>query len=244
MLIDVPDQPGSTKAGLFPACYESQIHLGVLKLRTAIEAAGAKIGDVCELTISRTNQYKQDNNQHERVLEKFLGPSHVYPKIRLVYTAQLADPQCLFQIGAVLNKQTKVPSSPSTRVAVPSTEKLYDVVVVGAGLSGLAAARDVVQAGLSCLVLEASERIGGKVFSKRIRKGGAVVELGAAWINDTTETRMTALAQKFGAELLEQNTSGNCVLQDLHGVCHVFPYGELPSVSKYSTSGLAKCQDN
>ncbi|KAH6716391.1 hypothetical protein BKA61DRAFT_603064 [Leptodontidium sp. MPI-SDFR-AT-0119] len=54
-----------------------------------------------------------------------------------------------------------------------------DVVVVGAGLSGLSAAVAIYEAGLTVLVLEAKDRVGGKTYSVSNGDKG-VVELGAA----------------------------------------------------------------
>lgn len=61
-----------------------------------------------------------------------------------------------------------------------STERLYDVIVVGAGLSGLSAAHQLGLAGKSVLVLEASKRIGGRIYSQWI--DGLPIDLGAQWI--------------------------------------------------------------
>jgi hypothetical protein len=63
----------------------------------------------------------------------------------------------------------------------------YGVVVIGAGLSGLEAARNIHKSGLSVLVLEAKDRIGGKIRSVS-NDGNGFVEHGAAWINDTNQS--------------------------------------------------------
>jgi len=55
-----------------------------------------------------------------------------------------------------------------------------DVVVVGAGVAGLAAAERLYQAGLQVTILEAKNRVGGRVFT--LSKGSSVIELGAEWI--------------------------------------------------------------
>lgn len=60
-----------------------------------------------------------------------------------------------------------------------------DVVVVGAGLAGLACARDLAAAGRSVLVLEAASRIGGRVRSHR-GADGSILELGAQVVHDRT----------------------------------------------------------
>lgn len=106
-----------------------------------------------------------------------------------------------------------------------------DVVIIGAGLAGLTAARDIIEAGLSCIILEARDRVGGKTWSQQLADGRGTVDLGAAWINDVNQTRVYALAKQYNAELIEQNTTGNCAIQDASGTISSFTYGELPSVS-------------
>ena len=84
-----------------------------------------------------------------------------------------------------------------------------DVVVVGAGLSGLRAAVDVQEAGFSCVVVEAEDRVGGKTLSiPASSEGAGVVDVGAAWINDTNQSYMYAMAQKYGIQLEVQRTEG------------------------------------
>lgn len=106
----------------------------------------------------------------------------------------------------------------------------YDVLVLGAGLAGLSAANKITASGLTCLVLEARDRVGGRTWSQPLPSGEGTIDLGAAWINDTNQSRMFELAKLFGAELIEQNTKGDVVLQHADGGLMSFPYGELPGV--------------
>ncbi|MGB2567105.1 flavin monoamine oxidase family protein [Micromonospora citrea] len=70
------------------------------------------------------------------------------------------------------------------------------VVVVGAGFSGLAAASALVGAGAQVVVLEARDRVGGRVLTRRLADGTAL-DLGAQWIGPTQD-RMAALVAEHG----------------------------------------------
>ena len=85
-----------------------------------------------------------------------------------------------------------------------------DVIIVGAGLSGMIAARKVLDAGLRPLVLEADERVGGRILTEEITPG-VPIELGAQWIGDTHE-RMFRLAAELGVADLPTVRRGRDVL--------------------------------
>lgn len=86
-----------------------------------------------------------------------------------------------------------------------------DVVIIGAGLSGLYAAREVLRAGLEPLVLEADDRVGGRILTERIAPG-IEVEIGAQWIGDTHH-RMRALAAELGIDTFEQYDDGEATYE-------------------------------
>src|SRR5258706_11992631 len=67
-----------------------------------------------------------------------------------------------------------------------------DVVVIGAGAAGLAAARDLSQSGRRVVVLEARDRWGGRVFTQRSPVWPAPVELGAEFIHGEAAATMEA----------------------------------------------------
>ncbi len=71
-----------------------------------------------------------------------------------------------------------------------------DVVVVGAGLAGLAAARALVAAGAEPLVLEARDRVGGRTLTQTTPEG-ATLDMGAHWVGPT-QRRMLALGEALG----------------------------------------------
>jgi monoamine oxidase len=71
------------------------------------------------------------------------------------------------------------------------------VLVVGAGVAGLSAAHDLAARGKDVIVLEARDRIGGRVFTDRSFPGAAL-DLGASWIHGTIKNPLTALADELG----------------------------------------------
>lgn len=224
-ILHVSGQVGTSTSGQAPADYESQIHLALLNLRKIIVKSKASITDILKLTLYIVN-YDPARRLHTDILQKFLGNHR--PAITLVPVTQLAAKDWLFEVEAVIAKRPAA-DAPSMQTATPP-EKSFDVVVIGAGLAGLTAAQAVIKEGLSCRVLEARDRVGGRTFSERLPSGDGVIDQGAAWINDTNQSRMIALARRYGAELIEQNTTGNCVLQDHDGTLIHFPYGDLPNV--------------
>jgi monoamine oxidase len=74
--------------------------------------------------------------------------------------------------------------------------------VVGAGLAGLVAADELQRAGAEVVVLEARDRVGGRVWSRRL-DNGAVVEMGAEFIL-AGNTELPALAERFGLGLWDK----------------------------------------
>ena len=86
-----------------------------------------------------------------------------------------------------------------------------DLVVVGAGLAGLTAAREAVAAGASVVVIEARDRVGGRVLNHDIG-GGAVVELGGQWIGPTQD-RLASLADELGVETFPTHDEGENVIE-------------------------------
>lgn len=85
-------------------------------------------------------------------------------------------------------------------------EREADVIIVGGGLSGLIAAWEVLKAGKEPLILEANDRIGGRILTEE-PVPGIKLEIGAQWIGDTHE-RMFALAAELGVETFAQFEDG------------------------------------
>jgi monoamine oxidase len=82
-----------------------------------------------------------------------------------------------------------------------------DVVVVGAGLAGLIAARDLLAADVSVVVLEARNRVGGRLLNHTLANG-AVIEVGGQWVGPTQE-RALALAEELGVGLFPTYLEGD-----------------------------------
>jgi monoamine oxidase len=78
-----------------------------------------------------------------------------------------------------------------------------DVVVIGAGLAGLGAATALREAGRSALVLEASDRIGGRAWTAYPPElGGVWFDMGAVWLHAAEQNPLVPIAQAAGDVLL------------------------------------------
>ena len=73
-----------------------------------------------------------------------------------------------------------------------------DVIVIGAGLAGLTAARELERSGHGVVVLEARDRVGGRVRSAQLRDG-TPLEVGGQWAGPT-QLEVLALARELGVE--------------------------------------------
>jgi monoamine oxidase len=87
------------------------------------------------------------------------------------------------------------------------TDKTHDVVVVGAGMAGLTAARSLAEAGLKVLVIEARDRIGGRILTQHI--GEEAIELGAEFIHGRPPELLT-LIEEAGLEIYERIGTQAC----------------------------------
>ena len=85
-----------------------------------------------------------------------------------------------------------------------------DVCIVGAGLAGLTAARRLSQAGQSVVVLEARDRVGGRVWTYTTQ-GGAPVDMGACFVGPQHD-QLHALAKEMGVATFKTFVDGDYIL--------------------------------
>lgn len=90
------------------------------------------------------------------------------------------------------------------------TNERFDVAVIGAGISGLSTARQLVATGATVTVLEARDRVGGRLDSVD------GLDLGASWFWPN-EPRVHALTTELGIPIHQQYLGGNAMYQDPNG---------------------------
>lgn len=108
-------------------------------------------------------------------------------------------------------------ASPNNTVNNADTSKLKKqrILIVGAGIAGLAAAKTLLQTGYDVLVLEARERIGGRIWTSSAWPD-TPMDLGASWIHGTEGNPLTAIASGIHARTAATSYE-NAILYDTNG---------------------------
>ncbi len=110
-----------------------------------------------------------------------------------------------------------------------------DILIIGAGVAGLTAARALTRAGASVLVLEARDRVGGRTLSQSV--GGDIVDLGGQWIGPH-QRHVLRLMDELGLQRFPQFHHGTKVLE-LRGERRTYR-GQIPALPLLSLLDLQR----
>jgi monoamine oxidase len=113
-----------------------------------------------------------------------------------------------------------------------------DVLVVGAGIAGLVAARDLSAAGRSVIVLEARNRVGGRIVNEQIGDG-KIVEMGGQWAGPTQD-KILGLATELGIGTFPTYDTGRKVLH-FNGKRGTYS-GTIPRISPLVLADIGQAQ--
>lgn len=225
-LVYLSGQVGFSKTNQVSSDFATQARQAFANVNTCLAEVGASTRNIVSLT-AYVVDYDGKTSPLWDLLKEWLtddnGP--YYPPSAVIPVPALVTPELKLEIQCV----AALPSTPSPVTRVNEANVPYvDVVVVGAGLSGLQAATDIHKSKVSYVVLEAKDRVGGKTQAVNMDHGPGVLDIGGAWINDTTQPKMYALFQKFGFEALPQRVQGD----------EVFRYNSSSASSRTTWPGL------
>jgi monoamine oxidase len=200
--------------GSFPESYEEQVRLVYNNLKEVLKNSGATPRDVIKVTFYPVDWSIEDA---EKLIMPFLGfitdeyGTTYRPITTVIPVTKLAFPGAKLEIEVVaaVGGHAVSYAGPSIRsFDRPVPPFKVDIVVIGGGFSGIQAAWDIQNAGLSGVVLEAKHRIGGRSRTEQLQSGPGTVELGATWINKTTQPKVYETAKRLGLDVAEQYTKG------------------------------------
>lgn len=83
-----------------------------------------------------------------------------------------------------------------------------DVVIIGAGFTGLSAAKYLSSKSIKCLVIEGRSRVGGRTLSQKINDEKWTIDLGGQWIGPD-QKRILSFIKEFNLQLIEQTWHHN-----------------------------------
>lgn len=119
---------------------------------------------------------------------------------------------------------------------VSPNSTVYDSIIVGAGLAGLIAARNLHRSGHNVLVIEAQERFGGRMYGRYL-PSGQWIDRGGQWVGPTQD-RFLALLDEYDIRRFPSPSEGLKVLiyngkrYEFNGFFQGFPEGDVPGVSE------------
>jgi putrescine oxidase len=111
-----------------------------------------------------------------------------------------------------------------------------DVLIVGAGAAGTTAANELRKAGLSVVVLEARDRVGGRLWTDVI--DGAMLEIGGQWVSPDQDALIETI-DELGLETFSRYREGDSVYVGPDGTLHRFT-GEMFPVSAETEAVIAE----
>ncbi|MFK3617627.1 flavin monoamine oxidase family protein [Coxiella burnetii] len=79
-------------------------------------------------------------------------------------------------------------------------KRIFDALIIGAGISGLSAASQLFDAGLDVIVLEARNRVGGRIYTDRSH--GFPLDLGASWVHDLGQNALVKTLEELKLKTL------------------------------------------
>lgn len=149
------------------------------------------------------------------------------PKIELTYEECLknieppfnSDEQLVKNIYHYLERQGLINFGIYKRLKPLPTKKHKKIIIIGAGISGLIAAQQLVKFGFDVRVLEARDRVGGRVVT--FRKNNYIADLGAVVLTGLGGNPMTVIAKQINMQL--SKIKAKCPLYESIGIGNTVP---------------------
>ncbi|XP_023318975.1 lysine-specific histone demethylase 1A isoform X3 [Trichogramma pretiosum] len=206
---DPHDQAQDFLQGLEGAAFQSRLPFEKL---TSIEAAcfpdvsdgPAQTQKVFLHIRNRLLQLWLENPKLQLTIENAL------PQIEPPYNS---DPLLVKRVHAFLERHGFINFGTFKRLKPIPTKKLGKVIVIGAGIAGLAAAQQMQQFGLEVVVVEARNRVGGRIAT--FRKNKYVADLGAMVVTGLGGNPVTVLSKQINMEL--HKIKQKCPLYEMDG---------------------------